>query len=127
MLQSLILLCFSVNNHWAYGFIFVRKRRSITHPTPLLKREGTKKAGFCNPALFQYQIHFFNSSPKNYPNSGQYPLLASIKSSRIDLATLALGTVLDKVIACQSFSYDFSTQASTTSFSTDTCCSIIPF
>ena len=36
-------------------------------------------------------------------NSGQYALFASIKSSRVDFATEALGTVFDSVIACHSF------------------------
>ena len=39
-----------------------------------------------------------------YLNSGQYPLLASIISSNIALATLILGTVLFKVNACSAFS-----------------------
>ena len=33
----------SVNNLWACEFIFARKRRLITHPNPLLKREELVK------------------------------------------------------------------------------------
>lgn len=39
----------------------------------------------------------------DYLSSGQYPLFASIKSSRIFFATPALGTVFDSVNACHSF------------------------
>ena len=42
-------------------------------------------------------------------------------------ATDALGTVFDRVIACQSFWYERCSQASTTSFSTATCWLINPF
>ena len=45
--------------------------------------------------------HLFN---KSYFNSGQKPLLASIMSSKIALATFILGTVLFKVNACNTFS-----------------------
>lgn len=38
-----------------------------------------------------------------YFNSGQKPLLASIKSSNINFATFALGTHFDIIIACHNF------------------------
>lgn len=55
-------------------------------------------------------LNFFETVPfvyfiiPNYLNSGQKPLLASIKSSNISFATVALGTVFDNVIACHNFS-----------------------
>ena len=52
---------------------------------------------------YYYTVEGLTSDLLLYFSSGQKPLLASIMSSKISFATRALGTILERVIACHIF------------------------
>ena len=73
------------------------------------KKELVVKHAAINPIISIFILYFIKKGALKplfnnfYFKTGQYSLLASIKSSKISFATFALGTVLDIVIACHNF------------------------